>query len=401
MAAPPGPTSSGDQGRTFGMAWQRFGITGTVMAAAVGGILAGVIGWGGFNTVMEATNRTGFCISCHEMRDTVYAEYTRSLHYRNGSGVRAECADCHVPRDWTHKVARKLAATNELYHWLAGSIDTREKFEAKRHELARHEWDRMRATDSRECRNCHSFEAMDPHRQSAKAAKAMAEAARAGRTCIDCHKGIAHAFPDVTAGHRRAFAELSAEAAALALEPGRRAYALATLPLQLERREPGSPPDGELAAATPVRVLAVAGGLVRVEVVGWRRGDAAGTLYAEAGKRIPRARLGDAAVAEDLRTVTDPDTGQDWTEVRLAVWTPAGGYVPAIEPLWAQAARVYDANCTLCHAAHPPTAYTANEWIGNINAMRRLTKLDDEEIRLLQAYLQLHARDRDKAAKTP
>ncbi|WP_158047392.1 NapC/NirT family cytochrome c [Skermanella pratensis] len=381
------------------MDWQRFGATGIVVAA-VGGIVAGIIGWGGFNTVMEATNSMEFCISCHEMRDTVYAEYTQTIHYRNGSGVRAVCADCHVPRDWMHKVARKLAATNEIYHWLAGSIDTREKFEAKRHELARHEWDRMRASDSRECRNCHSFEAMDPHRQSAKAAKAMGEAAmgnaaKTAKTCIDCHKGIAHSFPDVTAGHRRAFTELSAEAAALALKPGQKAYALTTLPFRVERRATGAPADGELAAATPVRVLETADGLVRVEVVGWRRGDAAGTLYAEPGKRITLAKLGDAAATgtEALRTVTDPDTGQDWTQVRLAVWTRADGYVPAPASLWTQAARVYDANCTLCHAAHPPTAYTANEWIGNINAMRRLTKLDDEEIRLLQAYLQLHAKD--------
>ncbi|UEM20520.1 NapC/NirT family cytochrome c [Skermanella mucosa] len=379
---------------------QRFGVSGIIAAAAVGGIVAGVIGWGGFNTVMEATNSMEFCISCHEMRDTVYTEYTQTIHYRNGSGVRAVCADCHVPRDWTHKVARKLAATNEIYHWLAGSIDTREKFEARRHELARHEWDRMRASDSRECRNCHSFEAMDPHRQSAKAAKAMGEAAmgnaaKTAKTCIDCHKGIAHAFPDVTAGHRRTFAELSAEAAALALKPGQKAYALTTLPLRVERPEADAPADGELAAATPVRVLAVADGLVQVEVLGWRRGNAAETLYAEAGRRITLARLGNAASAgaEALRTVTDPDTGRDWTEVRLAVWTRADGYVPALGSLWTQAARVYDANCTLCHAAYPPSAYTANDWIGNINAMRRLTKLDDEEIRLLQTYLQLHAKD--------
>ncbi|MDP3861874.1 MAG: NapC/NirT family cytochrome c, partial [Phaeovulum sp.] len=51
------------------------------------GLIAGIIFWGGFNTAMEATNTLEFCISCHEMRDTVYVEYQQSIHYSNPSGV--------------------------------------------------------------------------------------------------------------------------------------------------------------------------------------------------------------------------------------------------------------------------------------------------------------------------
>ena len=70
---------------------------------------------------MELTN-TEFCISCHEMRDTVYQEY-KTIHYSNRTGVRAFCSDCHVPKDWVHKLARKIQATNELWHKIAGTID--------------------------------------------------------------------------------------------------------------------------------------------------------------------------------------------------------------------------------------------------------------------------------------
>lgn len=91
----------------------------------------------------------------HEMRDNVYEEYVQTVHYNNRTGVRATCPDCHVPKEWIYKVKRKIQATNELYHKALGSIDTREKFEAKRLELARHVWDAMKETDSRECRNCH------------------------------------------------------------------------------------------------------------------------------------------------------------------------------------------------------------------------------------------------------
>ena len=39
-----------------------------------------------------------------------------------------------------------------------------------RRELAEHEWARLKANDSLECRNCHSRESMDFTRQSARAA---------------------------------------------------------------------------------------------------------------------------------------------------------------------------------------------------------------------------------------
>ena len=161
----------------------------------VAGGLGGIMFWGGLNTAMEHTNTLEFCISCHEMESTVYQEYKQSVHFSNASGVRATCPDCHVPKDWTHKVIRKVQATGELYHHLMGSIDTPEKFEAKRPELAARVWASMKATDSRECRNCHSYESMDFHKQSARASEKMQEAMKAGDTCVDCHKGIAHKLP--------------------------------------------------------------------------------------------------------------------------------------------------------------------------------------------------------------
>lgn len=164
-------------------------------ALLVVGLFAGVIFWGGFNWAMEATNTEAFCISCHEMRDNVYEEYTETIHYNNRTGVRAVCADCHVPKEWIHKVVRKIRATNELYHHFIGSIDTKEKFNAKRLELAELVWASMKATDSRECRNCHDFESMDLEKQETRSADRHEEGFDDGKTCIDCHKGIAHKLP--------------------------------------------------------------------------------------------------------------------------------------------------------------------------------------------------------------
>lgn len=173
-------------------------IFGTTIGAALFFMLVGVIFWGGFNTAMEATNTMDFCISCHEMEENVYTEYKETIHYTNGSGVRATCSDCHVPDPWVHKVVRKIEASNEVFHKILGSVDTPEKFNAKRLYLAKRVWNTMKSTDSRECRNCHDFSSMNPEHQKPRARKQHMNAMESGNTCIDCHKGIAHHKPHPT-----------------------------------------------------------------------------------------------------------------------------------------------------------------------------------------------------------
>ncbi|WP_170582615.1 NapC/NirT family cytochrome c [Ruegeria arenilitoris] len=172
--------------------WHRYFLWGMPVAGIAAAFVAGIIFWGGFNTAMEATNTEKFCVSCHEMRDYIYTEYKGTIHDVNRSGVGAVCSDCHVPKDWTHKIIRKIKASRELYGKMVGSISTPEKFEAKRIHLAMNEWQRMKKTDSRECRNCHDFESMMPEFQKPRARQQHLNAMEVGQTCIDCHKGIAH-----------------------------------------------------------------------------------------------------------------------------------------------------------------------------------------------------------------
>ena len=167
----------------------------SVLVLLVAGFAGGVTFWGGFNTVVEATNSEQFCIGCHEMKDNVYAEYKETIHYTNRTGVRAVCADCHVPKEWGPKMVRKVQATRELYGKVMGTIDTREKFEAKRLVLAEREWARMKANDSLECRNCHALQSMAAEGQKPRARRSHELAVKNNETCIDCHKGIAHHKP--------------------------------------------------------------------------------------------------------------------------------------------------------------------------------------------------------------
>lgn len=365
--------------------------------AGLVGVVVGIVIWGGFNTALEATNSPEFCLSCHEMRDNILPEYQRSSHYANPSGVRATCADCHVPRDWTHKLIRKVGAARELYAKLAGTIATPERFAARRLDLARHEWDRLRASDSRECRNCHAFDAMDFHRQKREAAEAMRGARDKGRTCIDCHKGIAHRLPDLTARHRAARAGLLAGAAIAAPAPGTRLRALRSAPFTLARPDLAAPaaPDGEIAPLAPVTVVDRAGDWLAVELAGWRRDGQPDQLHAAIGRRVPRARFAEAAGGrvETVRVAVDPASEQPWGEARLTVWTPADRFTADLAGLDAWGAELYDASCSFCHALPEPASRPANDWIGQLNAMRRFVPLDEEELRVLQVYLQERAAD--------
>ena len=161
------------------------------------GILLGVLFWGGFNTVLEATNTETFCISCHEMKDNSYEEYRLTTHASSRSGVRATCPDCHVPKSFGPKMYAKIRASKDVYHNILGTIDTPEKFDAYRLKMAEAVWERMKETDSRECRGCHNDESFDYAKQSRRAAEVHQEGLNKGQTCIDCHKGIAHRLPNV------------------------------------------------------------------------------------------------------------------------------------------------------------------------------------------------------------
>ena len=171
----------------------------SIGALTLGGFVAGILFWGGFNTALEATNSEEFCISCHEMKENVYEELRETIHFSNRSGVRATCPDCHVPHGWTDKIGRKMQATKEIWGKIFQTINTREKFLEKRRELAEHEWARLAANDSLECRNCHNYDFMDFTAQSPRAAEQHSTSlAKGEKTCIDCHKGIAHQLPDMS-----------------------------------------------------------------------------------------------------------------------------------------------------------------------------------------------------------
>jgi len=160
------------------------------------GIVGGIMIWGGLNMGMEYTNRSDFCMSCHEMT-IPFEELKKTVHYKNRSGTTVQCADCHVassktPTDYMFKSMQKLIAARDVVGHILGTIDTPEKYEAYRLTMAERVWERMKDRDSKECRNCHDFKTMDPAKQKDRSVTKHEGAIEDGKTCIDCHKGIAH-----------------------------------------------------------------------------------------------------------------------------------------------------------------------------------------------------------------
>jgi len=149
----------------------------------------------GFSHALHYTNEMEFCTSCHSMKINL-EEYKKTVHYKSASGVRAICSDCHVPKAFVPRMIAKVLAYKDVMHEILGTLNTKEKYETHRWEMASRGWAKMKASDSRECRSCHAFDSMDLSEQDRLARKKHGRAAERGKTCIDCHKGVAHEEPD-------------------------------------------------------------------------------------------------------------------------------------------------------------------------------------------------------------
>lgn len=370
------------------MSWIR---KNALWCAFVGALVMALAIWGTWQGV-HYTSTTEFCLSCHSMR-TAGEEYKTSVHFRNASGVRAECKDCHIPPGVVPTLIRKTEALNDLYHtFISPSIDTPEKFAAKRSELAQREWARMSANNSAACKSCHSYEAMDHDKQSANAAAQMTAAAAKDSNCIDCHKGIAHHKPDMSSGFRDRFKQLQrqgdtpTDASTL--------FSLSEKSLAATAESPAG--KALLFPATEAKVLKKEGSNVQLEITGWRESKGRGRVITQyMGKRVFSAVLDEPLMAnvKVLQTQVDPDSHQEWQQVSVTAWTTDQDFISTLAPIWEYSDQMLQSTCSACHSTPPTTRYTANGWIAGLKAMSTYYRLNPVEERTLLKYLQTHASD--------
>lgn len=373
----------------------------TLGTVSVSAFLMGIIFWGGFNTALEATNTEEFCISCHSMESTPYKELQETVHWSNHSGVRATCPDCHVPHDWSRKVARKMEASHDVWGWLLGTVNTPEKFEDKRLEMASREWKRFDRDNSLACKNCHNYDSMKWETMSKLAQKQMKRAAEKDQSCIDCHKGIAHKLPDM--GTSRA-PELIAQVGSGENTPQVEATYYTALTKPLFYNDTTDVEAGTLNIATKVKVLETKGSRVRIAIDGWRKKIGAGrVVYFDFGLNILSAQLTkDAATQDGVMTTfeeqEDPMTGLKWQRVEVSIWTEKDYLVTDLQPLWDYAKSTYSSSCSVCHTQPEEAHFDANTWPGMFQGMIAFVNMDQDTQALVQKYLQEHSSTFDKSA---
>ncbi|WP_110458207.1 pentaheme c-type cytochrome TorC [Shewanella algidipiscicola] len=373
----------------------------TLGTISLSAFLMGIIFWGGFNTALEMTNTEAFCISCHSMESKPYQELQQTVHWSNHSGVRATCPDCHVPHNWTRKIARKMEASHDVWGWLLQTVNTDEKFEAKRLEMASREWKRFDRDDSLACKNCHDYASMKWESMSKLAQKQMKRAAEIDQSCVDCHKGIAHKLPDM--GTSRA-PELIAQVGSgeSSLQVGGTYFTALTKPLYFNGTTDVE--AGTLNIATKVTVLETQGDRVKVGIDGWRKKVGAGrVIYYDFGLNILSAQLSkEAALEEGVMEIfeqkEDPMTGLQWQRVEAKIWTEKDFLVKDLQPLWDYARETYSTSCSVCHTQPDEAHFDANTWPGMFQGMIAFVNMDQDTQALVQKYLQEHSSTFDKSA---
>ncbi|TMM46438.1 pentaheme c-type cytochrome TorC [Colwellia ponticola] len=366
----------------------------TLGSISLTAFIMGIIFWGGFNTALEATNTEEFCISCHSMESKPYQELQATVHWSNNSGVRATCPDCHVPHSWGRKIARKMEASSDVWGWLFQTVNTSEKFEDKRLEMASREWARFERDDSLACKNCHNYNSMKWETMSKLAQKQMKSAAERDQSCVDCHKGIAHTLPEMgTARAPQLIAEVGTGPSSFTNEQPY--FSALTKPLYFSPT--GDVQAGTLNVATKVTVLASEGDRVKVAIDGWRKKVGLGrVIYFDFGINMLTAQLSKEAAKTDgiingFEEKEDTMTGLKWQRVETELWTDAEYLITEQKPLWDYARTTFRTSCSVCHTQPDEAHFDANTWPGMFQGMIAFVNMDDDTQALVQKYLQQHS----------
>lgn len=347
------------------------------------GVAIGWITFGGTQAVLHATSTTEFCVSCHTMEQPL-KEYQGSVHFSNSRGIRAECADCHIP---THNTIdylwTKIRASKDIYHeFVTGKIDTEEKYEEHRLEMAETVWADLKANDSATCRSCHSFDAMELYEQPKGARDMHIAAQEEGQTCIDCHKGVAHMAP-------QAKLDTSAFDHLYDLAKTTPADASQVYPLDFIKM-------GELATINPTVELNVEkaeGNKRTVTVSGYQMAGAESVIYLDNGKRAVLATLTEEGQkALKLGEASKDEYGNEWRTASITGDIEAE-VVDSTKDLWAYGEKLDSTYCSTCHAKIPASHFTVNAWGPVAKAMGSRTDISDLNLEILTKYLQSNAKD--------
>lgn len=159
--------------------------------------------------------------------------------------------------------------------------------------------------------------------------------------------------------------------------------------------EPGGDPFANLYVTTELEVLEQADGASRVRVEGFARPGEAGV--AEVFTDDTNAtRVADVSDASAVETVAEHG---DWHEVALEGWVADDALADDLDPMFEEAAAIYEANCTRCHTGYAQPADVLRRTLPNarvervVHNMARGTDVTDEQVNLIIQWFQKHPDD--------
>lgn len=356
----------------------------TIALLCAGGLLGAGVFFAG-QKIFQHTSTNEFCVSCHTMQKPL-EEYQGSVHFSNKLGIRADCADCHIPQDSKGYLLTKIGAGKDVYHqFVTKKIDTPEQFETHRQEMAEKVWADMRANDSQTCRTCHHDEAAEAYQQSLDAQKMHQYGKDNGQTCIDCHKGVAHFAPEI-----KVDSDALAHLTQLSANTPKEAEIL--YPVQSFKA-------GNLAtvySATPLHLVKADDNARLVEVRGVQMQGAEQVIYFAQGQRIILATLteeGKTLINQQNHAFEKDSYGNAWREVVLSFELKDEAVLDNQQLLWAYAEKLDNAYCSICHAQIPAEHFTVNAWPNIAKSMGDRTAITPEELEILTKYFQFNAKD--------
>ncbi|TCP95360.1 trimethylamine-N-oxide reductase (cytochrome c) cytochrome c-type subunit TorY [Cricetibacter osteomyelitidis] len=343
----------------------------------------------GVQYTMKETSTTEFCVSCHSMSHP-QAEWEGSVHFSNRKGIRAECADCHIPHEGIDYLKTKVIALKDIWHtFVTNKLPDQEAYETHRLEMAQQVWEDMKANDSATCKSCHSTEAMVLSEQSEAAQKMHTLAQETNQTCIDCHKGIVHFMPEIEVDNAAAAGELAKHGGEFSAGD-KTLYSLAMTAVK-------SPIGGEvrLMPYAELTQWKETDGKVTALLKGWQQVGAESVIYMGLGKRIMVALLGDDMKDKVtvVQTVHDAVTDSEWKEITLEINAPKEAITSNIAALNSFGNNLNQTHCSGCHAPIGADHYTANQWIGVVNSMKDRTSMSADDVRTVTIFLQRSAKD--------
>ena len=150
---------------------------------------------------------------------------------------------------------------------------------------------------------------------------------------------------------------------------------------------------GKLMPTNPVEVLNKKGKLFEVKISGYLEGNNSRAIYFAPGKRIFVTILNkNSGVTLEKGEKIDVD-GKSWQKASFVAYISKDGLKTDVTSIFQAASDLFYGNCAQCHSIPDVKKFTANQWPNIVKTKRRLTPLTDEQVKLIELYLQKNAKD--------